>query len=1297
MSTLAPREGYEFGANEWLIEEMYEKYLEDPGSVDETWREYFRALAEVPAAQSPDVSADPPAPAKAQAAPSAPADPPAPAQPAAAPAAPSAPAAPPAPAPASPAPAAPVAPERQEAPPSAVPSEAAAFPAEQAPPSVHVDPRQHAVARPSFRGGALPEVVAQPATTPYAATLPEEPGTSEETAKDTVERLRGVAARTAVNMEESLSVPTATSVRDIPAQVMIENRLLINEHLSRTRGGKVSFTHLIAFAVVEALGAVPDMNGAYGQDDAGKPALIKPAHVNIGLAIDLPKPDGTRQLVVPSVKKADTMDFAEFWSAYDTMVDKARAGKLTIEDFQNTTITLTNPGTIGTVHSIPRLMKGQGTILGVGATAYPAEYQGASHNTLAGLGISKVMTLTSTYDHRIIQGAASGQFLKVLSTKLIGDDGFYERVFSSLRVPVVPVRWQRDIEFDKDREFGKSARIAEMIHAFRSRGHLQADLDPLAYHQFRFHDLDFTNHGLTLWDLDRSFPTGGFSGASSLTLREILQQLRDAYCRTTGIEYMHLQDPAQRAWFQARLERPFVRMSNSQQLQVLHKLNEAEAFETFLQTKFVGQKRFSLEGGESLIPALDMIMQGASADGLDGVGIGMAHRGRLNVLTNIAGKSYAQIFNEFEGNDPNAVQGSGDVKYHLGTEGTYTSPTGDTTQVYLAANPSHLDAVDGVLEGVVRAKQDRIDLGDKGYTVLPVLIHGDAAFAGQGVIQETLNMSQLRGYRVGGTIHVIVNNQIGFTTGPASSRSSQYATDIVKGLQIPVLHVNGDDPEAVARVAKMAFEYRQEFNKDVVVDIVCYRRRGHNEGDDPSMTQPVMYGLINSKRTTRQLYTEALVGRGDISPEQAEEVLEDFRTQLEKSFADEKRTVAKEDTENIRGLEVPSAQQEDAGIMIGWTTAVSAPELERVGDAYLRPPTGFAVHPKLQQLCERRAAMTREGGIDWGFAEVLAFGTLLMDGVPVRMTGQDSRRGTFVQRHATLHDNLDGSEWTPLLYLSDDQAKLAIYDSPLSEYAVLAFEYGYSVERPEALVLWEAQFGDFANGAQTVIDEFVSSSEQKWGQTSSLVMLLPHGYEGQGPDHSSARIERYLQLCAEENMVVAQPSTPANHFHLLRRQAFARPRKPLVVFTPKQLLRLRAAQSDVAEFTGGGFRPVIGDDGREGVTRVILTSGRVYYDLAARREKLGAENVAIVRLEQLYPLDADAIVAALALYGGAELVWVQDEPENQGPWPFMAYHLPAILGRPIRVVSRPASASPSTGSVKRHAQENEILMADAFA
>ncbi|OKL53579.1 alpha-ketoglutarate decarboxylase [Bowdeniella nasicola] len=1259
-----------FGANEWLIDELYEKYQADPSSVEQSWRDFF-AKREGGDTPSPDAT-DTPAASE------------------------------------------PKADEEPKAEPKAAKSEPAPAPKQAESESTesvsHVDPRQLISEAADFHDRGLPPVKAQAPTSIYAQSYGEVDEDDAAPLEDQVDKLRGPAARVVTNMETSLEIPTATSVRSVPAKLLIENRLLINSHLSRTRGGKVSFTHLIGFALIEALAEVPELNAAYDELD-GKPAVKHPAHVNLGLAIDMPKPDGTRQLLVPSIKQSDQMDFAQFWAAYDDIVRKARNNKLTVDDFMGTTITLTNPGTIGTQFSIARLMKGQGAIIGVGAMDYPAEYQGASAKTIARIGVSKILSLSSTYDHRVIQGAASGELLKVLSTKLTGQDGFYDRVFSSLRMPYAPVRWQRDVEFDTKRELSKSARIAEMIHAFRSRGHLQADTDPLASRQRRFHDLDFTNHGLTLWDLDRTFPTGGFAGTDALTLREILEQLRDAYCRNVGIEYMHLQDPAQRAWFQERLERPFQKATNEEQLQILYKLNEAEAFETFLQTKFVGQKRFSLEGGESLIPMLDVILTSAAREGLDDVAIGMAHRGRLNVLANIAGKSYAQIFDEFEGNmDPRTVEGSGDVKYHLGTEGTYTTATGEHTNVYLAANPSHLETVNGVLEGIVRAKQDRIDLGHKGFSVLPILVHGDAAFAGQGVVQETLNLSQLRGYRTGGTMHIIVNNQIGFTTGPASSRSSQYCTDIVKGLQIPVFHVNGDDPEAVARVAKLAYDYRQEFNKDVVIDLVCYRRRGHNEGDDPSMTQPVMYSLIDNKASVRQLYQEALIGRGDISNEQAEQALEDFRHQLEEAFSSTKdesghrkvdtgegSEAVSAESDSVAGLELPSSQQEDAGVMVGWTTAVSEAMVERIGQAHLRAPEGFTVHPKLQKLLERRAQMTKEGGIDWGMGELLAFGSLLIEGVPVRLTGQDSRRGTFTQRHATLHDYETGAEWTPLQYLTEDQGKFWVYDSSLSEYVVLAYEYGYSVERPDALVLWEAQFGDFANGAQIVIDEFVSSSEQKWGQRSSVVMLLPHGYEGQGPDHSSGRIERFLQLCAEDNMIVAQPSTPANHFHLLRRQAYVRPRKPLIVFSPKQLLRLKAAASQLEDFTSGEFQPVIPDtSGASNVERVLLCSGRLYYDLAARRDKRGDTSTAIVRLEQLYPLPVEELQAELAKYGNAELVWVQDEPENQGPWYHIAMQLGPQLDRRLRVISRPAAASPSAGTMKLHKSQAEEIFVAAF-
>jgi 2-oxoglutarate decarboxylase len=672
-----------------------------------------------------------------------------------------------------------------------------------------------------------------------------------------VARLRGPAARVVQNMEASLEVPTATSVRTVPAKLLMDNRVVINNHLARTRGGKVSFTHLIGFAIVEALAEFPAMNVAFALED-GKPAVLTPPHVNFGLAIDLAKEDGSRQLLVPNIREADNMDFAQFWQAYDDVIKRARGGALQAVDFQGTTITLTNPGTLGTVHSVPRLMPGQGAIIGVGAMDYPAEYQGASEETIARLGISKVMTLTSTYDHRVIQGAQSGEFLSIVHRKLLGLDGFYDRVAVALRVPYEPVRWVQDSATSDDAERLKPALIAELVHAYRSRGHLMADVDPLSSRPRKHPDLDVQTHGLTLWDLDRLYPTPGFSGGNRMKLREVLSLLRDAYCRTIGLEYMHIADRAQRAWFQERLEHGYTKPAREEHLRILHRLNAAEAFEAFLQTKYVGQKRFSLEGGESLIPLLDAMMSSAAEAGIQEVCIGMAHRGRLNVLANLAGKKYSQIFSEFEGTAvPGSVQGSGDVKYHLGTEGTFTAESGAQTSVYLAANPSHLEAVNPVLEGIVRAKLDVIgaDPSTDGYPILPVLVHGDAAFAGQGIVLETLNMAMLKGYKVGGTVHVIINNQVGFTTGPESSRSTRYCTDVAKGFQIPIFHVNGDDPEACVRAARLAFEYREQFGRDVIIDMVCYRRRGHNEGDDPSMTQPRMYDLIEAKRSVRHLYT----------------------------------------------------------------------------------------------------------------------------------------------------------------------------------------------------------------------------------------------------------------------------------------------------------------------------------------------------------------------------------------------------------------------------------------------------------
>jgi 2-oxoglutarate decarboxylase len=1146
---------------------------------------------------------------------------------------------------------------------------------------------------------------------------PEAPKATEAVNQNEVKPLRGASARTVTNMETSLTVPTATSVRAVPAKLLIDNRVVINNHLQRSRGGKVSFTHLIGYALVKALGHMPEMNNGFTEEN-GKPAVVIPGHVNLGLAIDMAKPDGTRQLLVPSIKSTESMDFAHFWTAYEDIVRKARAGKLTVEDFQGTTLTLTNPGTIGTVHSVPRLMAGQGAIIGVGALEYPAEWQGASQETLNRNAVSKILTITSTYDHRIIQGAQSGDFLRIVHALLLGENGFYDEIFESLRLPYEPVRWVQDISTHHDDDVNKTARVQELIHAYRVRGHLMADTDPLEYRQRRHPDLDVTSHGLTLWDLERDFATGGFGGAPMLRLRKVLGILRDSYCRTIGTEYMHIQDPEQRRWLQAKIEVGYAKPGPDEQLRILRRLNAAEAFETFLQTKFVGQKRFSLEGGESVIALLDRILCRAAADNMDEVCIGMPHRGRLNVLANIAGKSYGQIFREFEGKqDPKSVQGSGDVKYHLGTEGEFVAEDGSKTKVYLAANPSHLEAVNPVLEGITRAKQDRLDLAGEDFTVLPLLMHGDAAFAGQGVVAETLNLSQLRGYRTGGTIHVVINNQVGFTTSPSASRSSTYSTDVARMIQAPIFHVNGDDPEACVRVAELAYEFRQEFNKDVVIDMVCYRRRGHNEGDDPSMTQPLMYNLIEAKRSVRKLYTEALIGRGDIGQDEAEAALRDYQQQLERVFVETKAalkeaaeevsdpTLVGTDAEGHSGLEPPTAQATDQATRSADETAISADQLHHIGDAFVNPPQGFTVHPKLLQAMEKRAQSTRDGGIDWATGELMAFGSLLMEGTPVRLAGQDSRRGTFVQRHAVLIDKNTAEEWTPLLYLGEGQARFWVYDSLLSEFAAMGFEYGYSVERPDALVLWEAQFGDFLNGAQTIIDEFISSSEQKWGQRSSVVLLLPHGYEGQGPDHSSARIERFLQMCAEDNMTVAYPSTPASYFHLLRRQAYARPRRPLIVFTPKSMLRLKAASSMPTDFTEGTFRPVLPDRASfdsASVTRVLLASGKVVYDLEAAREKAGDTTTAIVRVEQLAPLPAKEIAAELAKYPNADVVWVQDEPNNQGAWPFIALNLPQALAdlgesRLLRVVSRKASASPATGSSKRHAEQQAELIAGAFA
>src|SRR5438270_101013 len=1118
-----------------------------------------------------------------------------------------------------------------------------------------------------------------------------EPKVEPKEATEHGEPIRGAAARIVQNMEASLAVPTATSVRTVPARLLEVNRKGLNGYMGRTGQGKVSFTHLSGYAVVKAVATVPHMNSTFTRD-GDQPEVIRDEHVGRGIAVDVEKKDGSRTLLVPCVKNADTLDFKSFWSAYEELIRKVRANKLSPDDFAGTTMTLTNPGTIGTVQSVPRLMPGQAVIVGVGALDYPAEYQGADHRVIARLGISKVLTLTSTYDHRVIQGAESGLFLQRVHDLLLGADDFYLGVFRAMGVPYEPVEWHPDVNpIDDERvQAEKQVHVQTLINMYRVRGHLIADLDPLRWKEPHTHpELDPATYGLTIWDLEREFFTDGLAGTDVMPLGEILGVLRDAYCRRIGVEYMHIQEPDQKRWIQEQVEGVSTALEPEEQSHILDRLNAAEAFERFLHTKYVGHKRFGLEGAESAIPLVDELLDLAAREGTREAVLGMAHRGRLNVLANIVGKSYRQIFREFEGDiDPDTIQGSGDVKYHVGASGKFVGASGKELPLTLASNPSHLEAVDPVVEGMTRAKQDLLNERET-YPVLALLMHGDAAFAGQGVVAETLNLSDLPGYRVGGTVHLVINNQLGFTTGPEEARSSVYATDVAKMVQAPILHVNGDDPEACVRVARLAFGFRQRFHKDVVVDMVCYRRHGHNEGDDPSYTQPLMYKRIENRRSVRKLYTEQLVRRGDISIEEAEKTLEDFSARMTQAF---------EETKQSSPPEQPKARPPTTvGVLPAIETGVDRSTLDRIVEGLHTYPDGFRIHPKLEKQIQARAKLYGEGEVDWSLGEALAFGSLLLEGADIRLSGQDTLRGTFSQRHSVLVDNETGEGYAPLAHLDAGQGRFFIYDSLLSEYAALGFEYGYSVVHKDALVCWEAQFGDFANGAQITIDQFVVAAEDKWGQTSGLVMLLPHGYEGQGPEHSSARLERFLTLCAEDNIQVANATTAAQYFHLLRRQLRRDVRKPLVVFTPKSILRARTSRSKVEDLESGSFQEVLDDptvSDPSSVKRVVLCSGKVAYDAMKARDEAGAP-VAVVRVEQLYPWPEQQIADVLARYERAsEVYWLQEEPENMGSWPFVHSRLHRLLRDDftLKHVSRVESASPASGSATVHQQEQAELL-----
>jgi multifunctional 2-oxoglutarate metabolism enzyme len=1129
--------------------------------------------------------------------------------------------------------------------------------------------------------------------------------------------LRGAAARIAQNMDASLDIPMATSQRTIPVKVIDENRRIINHHRTLLGKSKVSYTHIIGWAIVRALEYFPGLNNAYAEQD-GQPFRVVRQNINLGIAVDVEGKNGARNLVVPNIKNAGELDFQRYVTAFDDLVSRARGGKLTPEDFQGTTISITNPGTVGTMQSIPRLVTGQGAIIAVGTIDYPAEYQGTAPEMRASLGISKVMTLTCTYDHRIIQGAESGMFLGKLQALVNGDDSFYVEIFEHLKLPYNPVRWEPDRQAslpgvsERTAEVAKEAAVLQLINAYRVRGHLIADLDPLGGEPSYHPELDPITYGLTIWDLDREFLTGSLGEAIGegapkpvATLREILETLRQTYCGKIGCEYMNIQHPEQKRWLQHRMEPEANNWPLDREVRqrILEDLIGAEEFEHFLHARFVGQKRFSLQGAETAIAILHDLLDRAADRNVHEVVMGMAHRGRLTVLANIVGKPLEQIFSEFEGDiDPTSTQGSGDVKYHLSASGVRRSAAGKEIVVSMAPNPSHLEAVDPVVEGIVRPKQDR--LGDeRRERVIPLLIHGDAAFAGQGVVAETLNLSQLDGYSTGGTVHLIINNQIGFTTLPDEARSTPYSTDVARMVQAPIFHVNGDDPEAAIRVAQMAFDYRQAFKKDVVIDMFCYRRWGHNEADDPSYTQPVLYRKIKDHPSVAVLYSERLVREDVTTPAGVGAMRKRETSRLSEAFDAAQRHTEKFEVQELSAVsEVELISSEHA-------TAVDQELLARVVDGVTSFPENFHLHPKLHGYVEkRRDAWEKGGAMDWAFAETLAFGSLVLEGTPVRLSGQDSGRGTFSQRHLVFYDAETGRKYIPLNHLSRDQARFDVFDSLLSEYAVLGFEFGYSVADPLTLVMWEAQFGDFANGAQIMIDQFIAAAEAKWSQPSGVVLLLPHGYEGQGPEHSSARIERFLTLAAEENLQITNCSTPAQYFHLLRRQMRGGAdrrgmRKPLVIFTPKRMLRHPRATSIFNELTNGGFREVLDDpSGIEvsRVSRVVFCAGQIYHDLAAARDEQKAEHVAIVRLEQLYPFRQPQVNDVLLRYPlTCEVVWAQEEPRNMGAWHFIAEQFQPLLnatGRAMRYVGRPESASPATGSLKRHQEEQAEVVREAL-
>ena len=1149
--------------------------------------------------------------------------------------------------------------------------------------------------------------------------------------------LRGAAAMLANAMNESRTVPTATSFRTIAVDTLDAKRKAINSVL-KDRGLKVSFTHLVAWAIVQATKDFPVMVRVFAEED-GKPFAIEGSPVNLGIAVDVEKKDGSHSLMVPAIKGADGLDFTGFHSSYEELIAKTRENKLSADDFQGTNISLTNPGGIGTMASVPRLLSGQSAIIATGSIAYPPEWRHASPERIKQLGVSKVMPLTSTYDHRVIQGAESGAFLRRIEELLQGEDGFYEAVAADLGFEAslvanahpasaspaplsagAPSAEPSSAPDQIDEELLQAVQAAtSLLKAYRTHGHLAAHLDPLGSEPKGDPALQPENVNLTP-ELMARIPASILRiGVPGETLLEALPRMRDAYCGTIGYQVEHLSSHQQRIWLREMIETGAHRqpLTDAEKKRLLNRLIDVFQFERFLEKAYLGQKMFSIEGLDVVVPMLDEAVILSQRAGAEEVVFGMAHRGRLSVLAHNLGRSVESILAEFEGSKQiDAVKavasiphgGTGDVKYHYGHRGVYETADENKISVRLYPNPSHLEFVDPVVTGGTRFLQQDFDgpqLTHDFKRAVPVLLHGDAAFPAQGVVAETLNLQALPGYTTGGTVHVIQNNQVGFTTDPSDARSTPYAADMAKGFNVPIIHVNADDVEACIDAMRLAMAYRERWCRDVVIDVIGYRRFGHNETDEPAYTQPTMAAKIKSHPPVSEIYAEKLIEEGTVSAEEVGKLSDERHAEMSRALKGlrEKMEAGEYEDPTVTGATTQTGELLDRTASPPVHTAVAADRLRSLNEALLKTPEGFNVHRKLRRPLSKRTEALESGGIDFGQAEALAFASLLTEGVHIRLTGQDTERGTFSHRHLVLHDENTGLEYTPMQHLEDASAPFELYNSPLSETACLGFEYGYSAASPSALVLWEAQFGDFANAGQVIIDSFIVSGESKWGQQTRLTLLLPHGYEGSGPEHSSARIERFLALGAEGNIRIAYPTTAAQYFHLLRRQALIKKPRPLIVFTPKGLLRLDKAAATLEQLTDGELQFILDDPTAEGrrekVERLVLCTGKVYYDMDSNERRAAAENVAIARVEVLYPFAREHLERLIASYPNLkEIAWVQEEPRNMGAWKVMSRRMPDVLpaGVKLTYIGRQGRASPGEGYSGAHAREQERIVLTAL-